>query len=46
MSRFLLDPHTFIWLTENHPRLVDALRDLIDEADLGAMSGCQRLCPM
>ena len=33
MSRFLLDTHTFIWLSENNPRLPDRLRDTIDDAD-------------
>ncbi len=34
MSAFLLDTHTFIWLTENNARLPDNLRDTIDNADL------------
>jgi PIN domain nuclease of toxin-antitoxin system len=38
MSRFLLDTHTFIWLTENNPRLPDRLRDTIDDADLVYLS--------
>ncbi len=33
MSNFLLDTHTFIWLTENHPNLPSNLRDMIDSAD-------------
>ncbi len=38
MSSFLLDTHTFIWLTENNPRLPDRLRDTIDDADLVYLS--------
>jgi PIN domain nuclease of toxin-antitoxin system len=38
MSSFLLDTHTFIWLTENNPRLPDRLRDIIDDADLVYLS--------
>ena len=38
MSNFLLDTHTFIWLTENNPRLPDRLRDMIDDADLVYLS--------
>ena len=38
MSHFLLDTHTFIWLTENNPRLPDRLRDIIDDADLVYLS--------
>ena len=38
MSSFLLDTHTFIWLTENNPRLPDRLRDMIDDADLVYLS--------
>jgi PIN domain nuclease of toxin-antitoxin system len=38
MSRFLLDTHTFIWLTESNPRLPDRLRDTIDDADLVYLS--------
>jgi PIN domain nuclease of toxin-antitoxin system len=33
MSSFLLDTHTFIWLSENHPNLPSNLRDMIDVAD-------------
>lgn len=33
MSSFLLDTHTFIWLTENAPDLSPSLRDTIDLAD-------------
>lgn len=33
MSSFLLDTHTFIWLSENHPNLPSNLRDMIDLAD-------------
>jgi PIN domain nuclease of toxin-antitoxin system len=32
MSAFLLDTHTFIWLTEDDPNLPDDLRTLIDTA--------------
>jgi PIN domain nuclease of toxin-antitoxin system len=38
MSRFLLDTHTFIWLSENNPCLPDRLRDMIDDADLVYLS--------
>ncbi len=38
MSSFLLDTHTFIWLTENNPWLPDRLRDMIDDADLVYLS--------
>jgi PIN domain nuclease of toxin-antitoxin system len=38
MSSFLLDTHTFIWLTENNLRLPDRLRDMIDDADLVYLS--------
>jgi len=34
MSQFLLDTHTFIWLTEDSPNLPDDLREMIDTADL------------
>jgi PIN domain nuclease of toxin-antitoxin system len=34
MSQFLLDTHTFIWLTEASPNLPDDLREMIDAADL------------
>ncbi|MBW4660023.1 MAG: type II toxin-antitoxin system VapC family toxin [Drouetiella hepatica Uher 2000/2452] len=34
MSAFLLDTHTFIWLTENDSNLPDNLRITIDTADL------------
>jgi len=34
MSQFLLDTHTFIWLTEDSPNLPDDLRAMIDAADL------------
>ena len=33
MSDFLLDTHTFIWLSENDSNLPDKLRDMIDLAD-------------
>ncbi|MBW4621201.1 MAG: type II toxin-antitoxin system VapC family toxin [Cyanosarcina radialis HA8281-LM2] len=33
MSSFLLDTHTFIWLSENDPKLPSSLRDAIDLAD-------------
>ena len=33
MSDFLLDTHTFIWLSENDSNLPDRLRDMIDVAD-------------
>lgn len=33
MSDFLLDTHTFIWLSENDPNLPSNLRDMIDAAD-------------
>ncbi|MFM6062098.1 MAG: type II toxin-antitoxin system VapC family toxin [Microcystis panniformis] len=32
MTSFLLDTHTFIWLTENDPNLPDNLREEIDFA--------------
>lgn len=38
MNRFLLDTHTFIWLSENNPCLPDRLRDMIDDADLVYLS--------
>jgi PIN domain nuclease of toxin-antitoxin system len=38
MSSFLLDTHTFIWLTESNPLLPDRLRDMIDDADLVYLS--------
>jgi len=34
MSQFLLDTHTFIWLTEDSPNLPDDLREMIDAANL------------
>lgn len=34
MSHFLLDTHTFIWLTEDSPSLPNDLREMIDAADL------------
>lgn len=34
MSQFLLDTHTFIWLTEDSPNLPDDLREMINVADL------------
>ncbi len=34
MSAFLLDTHTFIWLTENDSRLPNDLKVMIDAADL------------
>ncbi|NEP55545.1 MAG: type II toxin-antitoxin system VapC family toxin [Symploca sp. SIO2G7] len=33
MSNFLLDTHTFIWLSENDQNLSNNLRDMIDMAD-------------
>ena len=33
MSDFLLDTHTFIWLSENDANLPNNLRDMIDIAD-------------
>ncbi|NES18964.1 MAG: type II toxin-antitoxin system VapC family toxin [Symploca sp. SIO3E6] len=33
MSNFLLDTHTFIWLSENDDNLSNNLRDIIDMAD-------------
>jgi PIN domain nuclease of toxin-antitoxin system len=33
MSAFLLDTHTFIWLTEDDPNLPSDLRTLIDTAE-------------
>lgn len=33
MTAYLLDTHTFIWLTENDPSLPEPLRDLIDTAE-------------
>jgi PIN domain nuclease of toxin-antitoxin system len=38
MSNFLLDTHTFIWLTENDSKLPNALRATIDTADLVYLS--------
>jgi PIN domain nuclease of toxin-antitoxin system len=38
MSAFLLDTHTFIWLTENNNRLPNALKTMIDDADLVYLS--------
>jgi len=34
MNNFLLDTHTFIWLTENNPSLPNHLREIVDHADL------------
>lgn len=34
MNQFLLDTHTFIWLTEDSPSLLDDLREMINTADL------------
>ena len=33
MSNFLLDTHTFIWLSENDSNLSNNLREMIDIAD-------------
>nr|WP_239112630.1 PIN domain-containing protein [Halomicronema sp. CCY15110] len=33
MTAFLLDTHTFIWLSENHSSLPQLLKDRIDKAD-------------
>jgi len=33
MSDYLLDTHTFIWLSENDSNLPNNLRDMIDIAD-------------
>jgi PIN domain nuclease of toxin-antitoxin system len=33
VTAYLLDTHTFIWLTENDPTLPAPLRDLIDTAE-------------
>ena len=33
MTAYLLDTHTFIWLTENDPTLPEPLRDLIDTTE-------------
>ncbi len=38
MSAFLLDTHTFIWLTENDSNLPKDLRMIIDTADLVYLS--------
>lgn len=38
MSHYLLDTHTFIWLTATSPRLPEDLRDLIDTAELVYLS--------
>ena len=38
MSNFLLDTHSFIWLTENDLKLPNALRMTIDTADLVYLS--------
>lgn len=38
MSAFLLDTHTFIWLTENNIKLPVDLRDRIDTADIVYLS--------
>jgi PIN domain nuclease of toxin-antitoxin system len=38
MSHFLLDTHTFIWLTENDPQLPARLRSAIETADLVYLS--------
>jgi PIN domain nuclease of toxin-antitoxin system len=38
MSDFLLDTHTFIWLTENSPNLPEDLRMAIDTASLVYLS--------
>jgi len=34
MSQFLLDTHTFIWLTEDSPNLPNHLRVMLNTADL------------
>jgi len=33
MSQYLLDTHTFIWLSENSDQLSSNLKDIIEEAD-------------
>ena len=33
MSQYLLDTHTFIWLSENSDELSSNLKDIIEEAD-------------
>ncbi|MFN7377518.1 MAG: type II toxin-antitoxin system VapC family toxin [Pseudanabaena sp.] len=33
MSQYLLDTHTFIWLSENSDELPSNLKDIIEEAD-------------
>jgi PIN domain nuclease of toxin-antitoxin system len=33
MSQYLLDTHTFIWLSENSDRLSSNLKEIIEEAD-------------
>lgn len=38
MKNFLLDTHTFIWLTEDNSSLSDDLRLMIDNADLVYLS--------
>jgi PIN domain nuclease of toxin-antitoxin system len=38
MKNFLLDTHTFIWLTGDNPSLPDDLRSMIDNADLVYLS--------
>jgi PIN domain nuclease of toxin-antitoxin system len=38
MSQFLLDTHTFIWLSENSDELPSNLKDVIEEADIVYLS--------
>jgi PIN domain nuclease of toxin-antitoxin system len=35
MNSFLLDTHTFIWLSENDPNLPSNIRDMVDIAVTG-----------
>ncbi|PZU97980.1 MAG: PIN domain nuclease [Pseudanabaena sp.] len=38
MSQYLLDTHTFIWLSENSDELPINLKDIIEEADIVYLS--------
>jgi PIN domain nuclease of toxin-antitoxin system len=38
MSQYLLDTHTFIWLSENSDQLSSNLKDVIEEADIVYLS--------
>ena len=33
MSRFLLDTHTLLWITEDHPQLSPTVRDIVENSN-------------